>query len=254
MSAAESVRRATSFSSARSTIEAGTSGMSDRTSRMRGTGCVLIASIIACADLPANGSRPVSISNRVNRSDEGRTRSQGHADPAPGHTAVRRPHCRPSRSRRFAPPLRPHRGVAVARRRSQRQPAAHPSVERVCVAVNYCRCLRSREHRRAHGEDSHAGCGLRNGVPCPYIDFSIGTGRASNRLHCLRIDFSIGTRRRTRVAVACQATSTTGAGTGRTGLPWTAKRRSMRRDLPSGCRRVRGTPSGCRPAARPPGC
>jgi len=46
----------------------------------------------------------------------------------------------------------------------------------------------------------------------------------------------------------------TGVDTRRTGLPWILRRRSMRADLPSGCRRARGTPSGCRPAARPPGC
>jgi len=51
---------------------------------------------------------------------------QGHAKPALGHTAVKRSYRRHSRSRRSASPLQPHRGVAVAQRRSQLQPAAPP--------------------------------------------------------------------------------------------------------------------------------
>jgi hypothetical protein len=45
---------------------------------------------------------------------------QGHAKLATGHTAVSRSHCCHSSSRRFASPLRPHRGVASA-------PAAIPA-------------------------------------------------------------------------------------------------------------------------------
>ena len=51
---------------------------------------------------------------------------QGHAEPTPGHTAVSRSHRRHPRSRRTAPPLRSHRRVAVARRRSQTLPAVLP--------------------------------------------------------------------------------------------------------------------------------
>ena len=55
-------------------------------------------------------------------------------------------------------------------------------------------------------------------------------------------------------AGALPAFAATGGGTRRSGLPWTARGRSMQDDLPSGCRRARGTPSGCRPAAPLPGC
>ena len=43
---------------------------------------------------------------------------QGHTDHAPGLKAVDRTHRHHSRSRRSTPPLRPHRRIAVARRRS----------------------------------------------------------------------------------------------------------------------------------------
>jgi hypothetical protein len=57
------------------------------------------------------------------------------AEPAPSRTAVGRAHCRHTRSRRSTP-LRPHRRIAVARRRSQLQPGPnHPCVELSCVAV-----------------------------------------------------------------------------------------------------------------------
>jgi len=64
-----------------------------------------------------------------------------------------RSHRRHSRSRRSASLLRPHRGVAFAQRRSQLQPAASPVPLHFCVALNYGRCPRSSEHRRAYGED-----------------------------------------------------------------------------------------------------
>lgn len=37
----------------------------------------------------------------------------------------------------------------------------HPSVQHISVSLNSCRCPRSREHRQAHGEDSHADYGSR---------------------------------------------------------------------------------------------
>ena len=89
-------------------------------------------------------------------------RSQGHAVPTSDHTAVSRSHRGDSGSRRSASPFRPHRRVAVVQRRSQLQPTVPPVVQHVCVAVNYCRCLRSLGHWSGVGEDSRAHRRLRN--------------------------------------------------------------------------------------------
>ena len=60
----------------------------------------------------------------------------GGAGHVSGLTAVGRTHCRHTRSRRSSPPLRPHRHIAVAQRRSQLQPGHnHLCVEHFCVAV-----------------------------------------------------------------------------------------------------------------------
>ena len=62
--------------------------------------------------------------------------------PLPGRT-----HCRHHRSRRSTPPLRPHRRIAVAQRRSQLPPGPnHLCVEHFCVAVRYY----GRSHPRTH--------------------------------------------------------------------------------------------------------
>jgi hypothetical protein len=47
-------------------------------------------------------------------------------------------------------------------RRSQLQPTVPPVIQHVCVAVNYCRCLRSLGHWSGVGEDSRAHRRLRN--------------------------------------------------------------------------------------------
>jgi hypothetical protein len=65
----------------------------------------------------------------------------------------RRAHCRHIRSRRSTPPLRPHRRMAIERRRSQLQPGPnHEFVALFCVAVR-CRCryrlpLSAKNHAR----------------------------------------------------------------------------------------------------------
>ena len=72
---------------------------------------------------------------------------QGHAEPTPGHTAISPWHRRHPRSRRTTPPLRSHRRVAVARRRSQTLPAVIPFVQHVRLALNDCPCRLFREQR-----------------------------------------------------------------------------------------------------------
>ena len=90
---------------------------------------------------------------------------QGHAGPPPGHTAVSRWHRRHPRSRRTTPPLRSHRRVAVARRRSQTLPAVIPFVQHVRLALNDCPCRLFREQRYGTARTNTQVTGLE--MECP---------------------------------------------------------------------------------------
>jgi len=84
---------------------------------------------------------------------------------AAGHTAVSRWHRRHPRSRRTAPPLRSHRRVAVARRRSQTLPAVIPFVQHVRLALNDCPCRLFREQRHGTARTNTQVTGLE--MECP---------------------------------------------------------------------------------------
>ena len=72
---------------------------------------------------------------------------RGHTGHASDLTAVGRTYCRHPRSRRSTPPLRPHRRIAVVRRRPQPQPSSnHLCVEHFCVRWRCC----GRSHPRTH--------------------------------------------------------------------------------------------------------
>ena len=98
---------------------------------------------------------------------------QGHTDHAPSHSAVSGSHCRHSRSRRPAPPLRPHCGIAVTRRPSSATVSrTHLSVEHVCVAVSYANGRKLEASSVAHRNESNDGRWSLRGAPStPYSLF-----------------------------------------------------------------------------------